>query len=442
MQCIASIFVQKKRKYSSIISRAIWRYPKMLLNWLDHIASTPESVVAIGELSFRLAGLRKKDKTVNGVKRILIVRLDEIGDLVLLSPFLRELRNNESTGQITLIVKPEVYNLVELCPYVDEVLTYQWGDVGKYRYLELHWRALKLAYRYLWQRRLDLAIAPRWDVDYYHALFLTYFSGASKRVGYSELVTDLKKRKNKGFDKLLTDVVCDKDTMHEVKRNLKLIEYMGGRVQENYLEIWISKSDEQFADDELRRQKVGPTETLVAFGPGGRAPKRRWPICNFVQLGSRLIKQDGIRIVVVGGRGEESLGHELSQALGEFVIDFTGRTTLRQAAAILKQCALFVGNDTGVMHLAAASGVAVVEISCHPLKGSPYHANSAERFGPWGVPHRVVQPENAVAPCTEACEAEAPHCILGVSVDSVVGCVNELINKDDVHLSNLNRISL
>jgi heptosyltransferase-2 len=79
------------------------------------------------------------------------------------------------------------------------------------------------------------------------------------------------------------------------------------------------------------------------------------------------------------------------------------------------------------MHLAAAVGVPVVEISCHPQSGWLSHANSPARFAPWGVPNRIVQPARATPPCTDQCSAKEPHCICGVSVEDVQHAIITLL---------------
>ena len=73
-------------------------------------------------------------------------------------------------------------------------------------------------------------------------------------------------------------------------------------------------------------------------------------------------------------------------------IDLRGRTTLREVAATMARCRLFVGNDTGLKHLAAAVGLPVVEISGFSRQGDPNHGHSPARFGPWHTPYRILQP--------------------------------------------------
>ena len=93
----------------------------------------------------------------------------------------------------------------------------------------------------------------------------------------------------------------------------------------------------------------------------------------------------------------------------------------------------------GPMHLAAAVGTPVVEISCHPLHGSVVHHNSPKRFGPFGVPHIVLQPEKPLPPCSDGCTATQAHCILNVSVMHVRKAVEKFIKQRDFTFSSKGR---
>jgi heptosyltransferase-2 len=384
--------------------------------------ASPRAVRTLGEPFFCLIGMRRKGRGValSQVNRVLVVRLDEVGDVVLTTPFLRELRRNLPQARITLVVKPAVYNLMERCPYVNQVLTYEYS-LGL---LRRHYRAVRLAYKHLWRHWFDLAIVPRWDADFHHATFVAYFSGARCRVGYSENVVDYKRYVNRGFDLLFTHLLCDDTLKHEVDHNLDVIRFLGGAVQDTRLEIWLNPEDEVFAKQVLESHRIHSGELLIALGPGKYDPKRRWPLLRFVELGAWLKKEYDARIVVVGGQEEQSLGQGLREKLGDSLINLVGETTLRQAGALLKQCHLYIGNDYGLKHIAAAVGVPVIEINGHPLDGLPSHPDSPRRFGSWGVPNRVIQPLKALAPCSNACNAGQAHCILTITVEQVKDAVS------------------
>jgi len=348
-------------------------------------------------------------------KHVLIVRLDEIGDVVLTTPFLRELRRNFPNAKVSLVVKPAVVNLVERCPYVDAVLSYDWESERNLNVWRRHWRALRFSRRFWRQDPIDLAILPRWDSDIYHGAFLAYFCAAIRRVTYSERVNEVKQRLNAGYDHLFTDIVTNGGVAHEVERNLNVLRFLGSSINSEQLELWLDGDDELFADRLLHREN---TSGVIALGIGKRDPRKMWPISNFVQVGTWLSDTFRARILVLGGQEEKPLAEQLSEELGNAVINAVGKTTLRQAAALLKRCQLYVGIDSGLMHIAAAAGVPVVAIFCHPRDGSPVHANAPQRFGPWGVPSTILQPE-PLPPCRDACVATEAHCILGVSVEMV-----------------------
>lgn len=373
------------------------------------------------------------------IKNVLVIRLDGIGDMVMTSPFLRELKRNLPDSHINLLVSQNVYNLVELCPYVNEVGVYDGHLIkGRLKNARRCWNAFKFGRQHLRKQRFDMAVLPRWDVDYYHGAVLAYFSKACWRVGYSKNSTPKKESFNPHIDRLFTHAINNDAVKHEVEHNLDIIRFLGGVVQDEHLELWLGPDDEAFAEKLLNSHGVKRSDLLIALGPAARAGRRRWPLENFVQLGCWLQRQYQARLVIVGGEGEENVGRELEQKVSSYVVNVVGITTLRQTCAVLKRCDLFIGNDTGSMHLAAAANRPIVEISCHPKFGWPVHANSPVRFRPWGVRQVILQPEKAVKPCTQACTALSPHCIVAVTVEQVKKASTTLLSavKKSAHIRN------
>lgn len=362
---------------------------------------------------------------------ILVVRLDGIGDVVMTGPFLRELRRAYPGALITLIVAPQVSNLVEQCPHVDRVLTLRLPPGTRWwRPLSRRWAALSFARRHLWREGYDLAIVPRWGEDLYEAAVLAFLSGAPRRVGYLDHSSAGEQKQNAGLDRFLTQVVDDRSLKHEVQRNLDLLLALGVVASDDRLEVWLSDEDQEAADQILASLGPGPLVAL-AVGAGVGRGEKIWPIERFVEVGQWL-KDRGFGLVVVGGAGEERLGEELRRCLGSGLIDLTNRTSLRQTVAVLCRCSLFCGNNAGPMHLAAAAGVPIVEVSCHSLRGDDFHQNSAKRFGPWGVPNRIVRPEEPQDGCVPGCWVPAPHCILNVRADSVIDAIASLWDETAV----------
>ena len=348
---------------------------------------------------------------------ILVIRLDEIGDIVLSSGFLREIRHTFQSSRIVLVVKPEIVNLVELCPYVDELIAFPFPEsrptLARYR------EAIRFARKNFLGREFDIAILPRFEHDARFASFLIYCSNARIRLGYSEHASSSKEKENRSFDKYFTKTVLDNPQRHEVEHNLHLVEVLGGEVKNKGLEIWLSPEDRQFAKATFRNCGVDGSETIVACCPGASHGTKMWPIDRYASLCAWMIDQYHVRILLVGGGQERELASFFENGRPEAYLNMIGETTIRQCAALMERCSLYFGNDTGLAHIASALNLPAVEIFCHPLGGSPTHFYSPNRYGPWNTASSTLQPRIAKNPCVEYCSVEAPHCIEGVQIEDV-----------------------
>ncbi|NGX59826.1 MAG: Lipopolysaccharide core heptosyltransferase RfaQ [Chlamydiae bacterium] len=360
------------------------------------------------------------------IQEILVIRLDEIGDFVLTTAFLRELRNNFRDAKITLVVKQEVYNIAQTCPYIDLLYAYNPRVGGYFAKIRLKWRKRRFVKRFFRKKVFDLAIVPRWDADDHGALPLVGLSHSKRRVGYSESVSERKMKQNKGYNLYLTDVIEDDTVDHEVKKNLNVIKFLGGTCSSDSLELWLTEDDVAVAEKWLAPfQKED--RPLIALGVGASRARKRWPLASFVEVSRKLLVEKNVQFVVIGGADDHVLGEELKVELGIDLLNLAGKLSLRQSAAVLERCTLFLGNDSGPKHIAAALQRPVVETICHPVNGSPQSCYSPERFGAWGRGHIAVQPSVCRLPCTESCYSSESHCILDVNPENVLAAVNKII---------------
>lgn len=408
--------------------RSIARY---ISDWLISVKTS----LLLGEPFFWLLGLRsiRNKIDIGQIRRILVTRIDEIGDMILTTPFLRELRNNTPSAWITLVVSPKVYNLVEHCPYVDEILTYD-GSLGKGSLKEKLLRRLRtlgFAYLYLLKRRFDLAILPRWFVDFYDGSFLIYFSGAKKRIAYTEYTSSYKSKKNKNYDKLFTHIINDATIRHEVQNNLKIINFLGGEVSSDNLEVWINDNDRNLAQSILTKKNIKQENFLIGIGPGSRVLRKQWPVERFLELINWLLNEIDTRIILFGDKNEACLGQYIAQYLKKDftsrVMDLVGKATLRQTAAFLTHCKLYIGNDTGLIHIASAVKVPIIEISSWAKSASPRSHFSSYFYTPWKTQSIIVNPDEPTPPCREYCVFHRPHCILQVRVEDVKEAVRGML---------------
>ena len=364
---------------------------------------------------------------------ILVIRLDEIGDNVLNSGFIRELRRNYPKAYITLIVNPIVAPLMELCPYVNEVIAFSVSNIKNL--MERFNRVASLCYNRLWKRKYTLAFVCRWDVDgNRYANFLAYFSGAKERIGYSCNINPLKKHFDPYVDELLTTPVVNPiEIIHEVSRNLYLLKAKNLRVEDDSLEVWYGE------DDYFRMKKIlsnfAKGRKIIAVSSGSNWLHKDYPPEKFI-VALKKIQSPDICFALIGGKSEkkfsEYLYKNLSENLSESTIDLTGETTLRETAALLSLCSMYIGMDTGSKHIAAALKLPIIEINCSPLTLKPFPMLLVDRCAPWKTPFIIVRPKKPLPPCDKSnpwggCEKVGVcHCISGVDPDDVVWAYEKL----------------
>lgn len=403
---------------------------KELALWVYSVVPAAEVAIALvaGRFLFgsKARRLDKEPFDSSLVRHILLVRLDVIGDFVLNTPLLRELRRAYPSAKITAVVDKVVLNLCETCPYIDEVIPFHCNGARSLRPFLWPWRAYRFARRMLSAKRFDLAILPRREADRGFATFMVYFSGAPLRIGFASQATRYKSRVNSGFDHLLTHVITeDPLDKHEVEHNLAVLRALGVTAADDRTELWVTSADESYAEQLFMRHGVAASFPVFGICPSpGNSELKQWPISSYAELCMELVRKYGGRIVILGGPGEEQLGWPIEDRLATNVINLIGKTTLRQMAAVLKRCHLFFGNDAGPLHMAAAMGVPVIGIygsSCH------------HRYGPWKH-QAVLNRELPCGPCGQgdlhdrcwACVFDVPRCLTELGVAQVLAKAEEV----------------
>lgn len=371
---------------------------------------------------------------------IAIFKLDRLGDLVLCSQLLAGLRRAWPESRITLFVRESLAELARLCPDVDEVIGVpveegsmvfhpSAGEYSSWKRQLMKW----LVYCHrgkLWKRRFDIALVPRWDTDYYGAIPLAYLTGAPQRWGVNETATARKAIANRGFDHLLTHVVEGQSIRHEVVLNDSFLTALNIQpIDGKSLVSWVKESDRKKAAGIMAAAGVDFSKKTIVVCMGAGWASKMWPVESYAGLCRTVFDAEMVQLVTFGTIAEKDLGLQLRERLGSSVINLEGKLPLSLLPAAVSLGALYIGSDTGTKHLAAAAGLPVFEICGHPLDGEPYWPESPLRFGAWGVPQRVVQPEQAAAPCEKHCAAGEPHCILGVSIEKATAGLRSLLEE-------------
>ena len=337
-------------------------------------------------------------------KRILVMRYRFIGDTILTVPFFRNLRRAEPDAYIAWVVAPGSAEVVKGIPYVDELI--YWDPVtihadsrGTHRTL-----SAKLAFlRELRNRRFDKVYVLKRSLS---SALMALFTGAPKRVGFA----------TEGRHLLLTTRVPYRNDRHEVENFLEVLRADGVEIADDFLECWTTPEEDAAAAEMLAAAEVSSEKGLVALHPFASIPQRGWHPENFAALAD-LFRGQGLVPLVLGAPRDRSDLERVRELFGAETVDLVGKCTIRVTMALLKRCALFIGNDSGVMHLAAAAGIPLVAL---------FGPQSPVKFGPWSDKARVLYKAFDCSPCrqkffTECAPSERmrPACVEAIRVEEV-----------------------
>lgn len=316
-----------------------------------------------------------------GFKRILIVRLGAIGDVVHTLPALAALRHAMPEARISWAVeRGGAANLLRDNPCLDDLIELDLRGWRKSLINAETRAAIREAITHLRGIRFDLAL------DFQGLLksaMIARLAGAPRRIGFARQA--LREPMSALF---LTEEVEADDRDHVIKKNLQLVSHLGCKVTGEYeFPISLSSEDRRFAEERFE-QFDG---SFAILNPGGGWPTKLWGAEGFAAIADRLWEVYGIRSGVTYGPGEEELARSVvsgSRAGSGVVLD----STLKQFFALAQKAKLFIGGDTGPMHIAASAGAPVVAI---------FGPTSSRRNGPFAKGDVVI--ERSDLDCREDC---------------------------------------
>ena len=310
--------------------------------------------------------LRQKIETLPDIHKILIIRVDGIGDLLNSTPAIALLRENYPSAEITVLARPLNAPVLLGNPHIDRVLVFD--RKAQHRRLT----ARLQFYRSLRRERFQLVVAMQTAMWPHLVAFL---SGARYRLG----------RYQKRFKSTLTHAWRGryrKGATHEVDRNLELVRLICRGEGTRKLVFHLHPDEIADAKARLASWNIGfaggvcNPETdvgLIGIHPGGSSFDKRWPEKQYAELADRLARHYNATILLLRGPEEAELTRNIQQAMQGHSIAYAP-TTIRELAALLTCCQLVVCNDSGPMHLAAALDVPTVAIfgptdhvAWHPL---------------------------------------------------------------------------
>jgi heptosyltransferase II len=356
----------------------------------------------------RTIDLLSKPHCFEVIRKILVLESGQIGDAVLLSPFLRNLRMNYPSARVTLAARQKVAPLMQDQGLIDEFFPFEvpWGaeqtPLLKYNPLLPGWRKLARFMSLLRRKQFDIAFCAKGDL---RDNLLIWLTRAARRVGYGFY--------GGGF--FLTDaVVPNLEHPHYLNRWLRLLEHLNGGVGATYPRLEVSSAQEKFAQRYLAEKGIRENELLVGIHSGARLAVRQWGRENFRMVGSLLAAQFPVRILWF----QEPGANETDEHRADFI---NISLPLREFMAVLARCSFLISNDSGPAHIATAIGVPVLAI-LGPTK--------REWFGPVGEQNTVLINDRFwCRPCGDNCIFDQPYCLKTISRDRVFAAASALVSR-------------
>ena len=309
-------------------------------------------------------------------KRILIVEVNWLGDVLFSTPFIRAVREKFKGAYIACLTAPRTKEVLENNPHINEIIIYD--ERGAHKSILGKIRLILL----LRKRKFDISILLHRS---FTRALMAFLAGVKVRIGY---ITE--KRRT-----LLTRPVEPPDQpLHKVEYFLKIAEFLGCDISNKDYEFFITDKERKSIDDELSKRGVRAGEFIVVINPGANWTPKRWGEKNFALLSDILIKNYKAKVVVSGAEKDARAANRIEKDMQKNLIVLAGRTNLKELAALMERANVVISGDTGPMHIAVAMKSNVIAL---------FGPTSPSLTGPYGRGnYKVIQKGTGCeVPCYE-----------------------------------------
>ncbi|MGI9060964.1 MAG: glycosyltransferase family 9 protein [Ktedonobacteraceae bacterium] len=371
------------------------------------------------------------DAQWRSARRILAIRLDNLGDVLVTTPALHAIKTSLPAAQLTLLASPIGAQVARLNPDVADVIVYAAPWMDPWHKLPQDSQREQQMIATIRERRFDGAII----FTSYHqsplpAAYLCYLADIPLRVAASIdgpgslLTTRHKHPENKN--------IC----MHEVERGLDLVGAIGMDTAERDLVLQVPAGVQCAIDELLEERHIKRNRPFVVLHPGCSMPARTYPWEMYVEVINLLVEQLGATVMLTGAEDEQELVEriqgQVQQEMRRSVYAVAGVLSFPELCALIETADLTVTNNTGPMHISAAVKTPVIALFAL--------TNPPAQWGPWHVPHRLL---NVDVPCRICYSRICPYqheCLRLVTPEMVVAVVSALlaqvgeVGKEQLHV--------
>jgi heptosyltransferase-3 len=335
------------------------------------------------------------------MRNLLLIKLRYIGDVLLATPTVRAIKAAQPDVRVTMMVNRGTEDVLSGNPDLDEIVVLDKGS------LAAQWQLIAG----LRSRRFDTVIDLT-DGD--RSAFLSWISGAPVRIGFND--------EHRWRGRCYTQVVQPvPGVQHRIDRDLEALKPIGIQPGSKDLQLWLTPEEANSADQLLDQLDVQRSQSIVLLQPGARYWFKAWPPERFAELTDRLMSQYGCHVLIGGGDQDIDLAQQIQQMAKSRPIIMAGHTTIKQFAAIAKKSALFIGSDSGAMHIATAVDTPVVAL---------FGPSDPREWGPRGGPAEVIYKGVDCRACFHpTCQRGEQNCMQLITIDEVMIAAARLMGR-------------
>lgn len=328
-----------------------------------------------------------------------IIRFSSLGDCVLLCPFLSHLKT-QGAEKVTVVTKSDYVELFSAVPGVDRIVAL--GKNAGMRGL------LQIAEGQKTSRPAVIDAHNNWR----SRLLSQQLGGADARI---------RKYYRARLGLILFKIPADIPSVRE--RYAELGTYLGfPRANGDVGALRLPPSCEQRALEELSAYEG----KFLSVAPGSRWPMKQWEEEKYVELLKRIAHRHDFRLILLGDKKDRQIAAVIEQALGEYVMNLTGRTTILEAAGFIKRSVAFIGSDSGLMHLSEAVGVPVLALFGPTVKAFGYYPSLPRS--------KVCERDLSCRPCSRngsrRCPKGTQECLKKIRVEDVEDIFLDLLREE------------
>lgn len=353
---------------------------------------------------FRILRVFKKTDSPKDIKRILVVERLYFGDLIVITPVLRAIKEHFPEAEIDILIQPSMVEVLIGNSNISKIITYSDADLKDIKTV-----AQELSSKY------DLGVILNYGT--YRISKILKEAGIPYRVGATKagLLT------GRGF--FLTHKTKPVFTIkHKVEHHMDVVRAIGIDTQDKHLELSITEEAHKFIENLLSANKIKKNDLVVVIHTVPQHKTHCWLNDRFAEVADSLIKDHGAKVVFSGAEKDMSIIENIRGLMRSPSVNAAGKTPVKEYFALIDRADLLISVDTSAMHVGSAVGTPVVAL---------FGAGNPKMWRPYGVGHTVIYKDKDV--CTgclrHSCRFGSMECMRAITVEDVLGAAEAVLNR-------------